>query len=63
MKILPRLIPIVIVFVLLGLEVLAQAPPPSPPAAGVPLDGFTILLLVAGAGYGIIRIRDYQARE
>jgi len=39
-------------------EVFAQIPPPSPPPAGAPLDGFTMLLLAVGAGYGANRIKD-----
>ena len=40
-------------------EVMAQTPPPGGSNnAGAPLDGFTTLLLAAGVGYGVKRMRD-----
>ena len=39
-------------------EAMAQIPPPSPPPAAAPLDGFTILLLAVGTSYGAKRIKD-----
>jgi len=62
MKKLQRIIPIVIVLVLVGMEVWAQTPPPGgggapPPSAGAPIDGLTGLLLIAGIGYGARKIR------
>ena len=48
----------VFTLVLFVSEVLAQTPLPSPnPNAGAPIDGFSTLLLVAGVGYGIHRMR------
>lgn len=39
-------------------EVLAQTPVPGgDPNAGAPIDGFTSILLAAGIGYGIHRMR------
>jgi hypothetical protein len=37
-------------------EVVAQTPVPSPPESA-PIDGFTSVLLAAGIGYGIHRMR------
>ena len=47
---------------------LAQGPPPPPPFNEVPLDGFSALLLAAGAGYGARKLlrkgtHDDQSRQ
>ena len=43
-------------FVLVGIpEVMAQIPPPNPPAAETPLDGFSGALLLAGMAYAARR--------
>jgi len=53
------------VFFILALIVLfsagsafAQGPPPPPPQNEIPLDGFSIMLIAAGAGYGAKRAMD-----
>lgn len=38
------------------------AGPGGPPPAGVPIDGGALLLLGAGAAYGIKRIKDSKAK-
>lgn len=38
----------------------AQGPAPPPAQNEVPLDGFSALLLAAGAGYGIKKLRRQQ---
>ncbi|MFC2176503.1 PID-CTERM protein-sorting domain-containing protein [Bacteroidota bacterium] len=37
---------------------LAQTPLPTPPAASVPLDGLSTLLVAAGVGYGAKKLRE-----
>jgi len=41
----------------------AQGPPPPPPLNEVPLDGFSALLLAAGAGYGARRLKKRSNRD
>ena len=41
----------------------AQGPPPPPPLNEVPLDGFSALLLAAGAGYGAKRALDKKRKD
>jgi hypothetical protein len=43
----------------------AQAQDPSPPPAPneVPLDGFSALLMAAGAGYGAYRMKGRKKEE
>lgn len=43
--------------------VMAQGPPPPPPLNEVPMDGFSALLLAAGAGYGAYRVKDKRQRQ
>lgn len=52
-----------IVFVLTGLQLWAQTPVPGGGSSvGAPLDGFTSLLLAAGVGYGVNRMRDTASK-
>lgn len=44
------------VFCLLSIYALAQGPAPPPAPNEVPLDGFSALLLAAGAGYGAKKV-------
>lgn len=56
---------IIIAFLLLmsvNGELQAQTPPPSQPTAGAPLDGVSLLLVVAGAAYGSKQVR-YKAKH
>jgi len=58
-KAMNRILPIVIFLVLLCDAGMAQTPPPGGNISDeAPLDGFTGLLLMTGAGYGIRRIRQ-----
>jgi len=41
---------------LISAPVFSQGPAPPPPNNEVPLDGFSLLLLAAGAGYGAKRV-------
>lgn len=43
---------VVSALLLMAISVMAQGPAPPPAPNEVPLDGFSALLLVAGAGYG-----------
>jgi len=62
MRSLKTILPIVAIALLSTTSLWAQGPPPSaPPAAGAPIDGFSALLLAAGAGYGIRKMKKQQA--
>ncbi len=37
--------------------------PPIPPDPGVPIDGGLTLLIAAGAGYGIKKLRKHQQQK
>jgi len=43
--------------------VLAQDPTPPPAPNEVPLDGFSALLMAAGAGYGAYRMKGKKKTE
>lgn len=45
-----------VVMVLAAAEASAQTPPPDPSHYGAPLDGFSIVLVLTGAAYGVIRM-------
>ncbi|MGI4869572.1 MAG: PID-CTERM protein-sorting domain-containing protein [Janthinobacterium lividum] len=50
----------------IGARVLAQAPGttgPTPQATPVPLDGGALLLLAAGVGLGLKRLRQRRAQQ
>jgi len=58
MRLLKTILPIVAIALLSTTSLWAQSPPPSaPPSAGAPIDGFSALLLAAGAGYAVKRLR------
>ena len=38
-------------------------PPPSGPGSGVPLDGGAVVLLIAGAAYGVKKIKERRNKE
>jgi hypothetical protein len=43
---------------------LAQGPPPPPPPpADVPIDGGVGLLIAAGVGYGVKKVRDHRKKQ
>ena len=56
-----KALPVLVLFVLFSSSGWAQiVPPGGSPNAGAPQDGFTSLLLAAGIGYGIKRIRNRE---
>jgi predicted small integral membrane protein len=57
-----RIVPLImaIALMLVGLEVWAQAPPPGGSPAAAPFGIFTQILLMAGFGYGIKKMRQNQ---
>ncbi len=43
---------------LFPLIMIAQGPPPPPTPPGLPIDGGLLFLLIAGAAYGVKKIKD-----
>jgi len=54
---------VVLVTTMVAVPVFAQGPPPPPPLNEVPLDGFSALLLAAGAGYGAKRALGKKKKD
>ncbi len=49
---------VIVLFTFLCVELQAQGPAPPPAQNEVPLDGFSLLLIAAGVGYGANRFRE-----
>lgn len=57
-----KILALVIIFMLIGLAVHAQAPPPSSNPPGAPLDGLSATFLAVAVGYGAAKIRKRKKR-
>jgi hypothetical protein len=59
-----RITSIVMLLVFCILPTLVHAQPPDPGGdPGVPIDGGLSLLLAAGVGYGVKKIRDHRRKQ
>jgi hypothetical protein len=63
MKVVQALIAVALLVMVPATFTRAQGPPPPPPLNEVPLDGFSALLLAAGAGYGARRLKKRSNRD
>ena len=55
-RIIDKILALIIIFMIIGLAVYAQAPAPSSNPSGAAMNAFSVLLLAAGAGYGMKQI-------
>lgn len=54
---------LLIIALLISSVCLAQFPPDGPDTPDVPIDGGLSLLLAAGVGYGVKKVRDQRKKK